>query len=70
MRGRFAVTAISEGAPVPPMCILTEAEGFPPLPPVQVRIQRSQARDSAFRREVQALPVTKLTPAESAIAPV
>lgn len=70
VRGGFAVTAISEGALVPPMRVLSENEGFPALPPVEVRIERSQARDSAFLREVEALLVAKLTQAEAAAEPV
>jgi DNA-binding transcriptional LysR family regulator len=52
-RGGQAVTVISESALVPGMRELTEAEGFPPLPDVLVRMVRCMARDDALLRELE-----------------
>jgi len=55
VRGGRAVTALSESAMVPGMREVCEAEGFPPLPLVEIRVERSRAKESAELRELERL---------------
>jgi DNA-binding transcriptional LysR family regulator len=47
VRGGRAVTAIAESALVPGMHEIGEADGFPPLPQIEVRVERCRAKDSS-----------------------
>jgi DNA-binding transcriptional LysR family regulator len=61
VRGGLAVTAIAESALVPGMEEIDEAEGFPALPPIEVRVERCRAKDSAELRDIEATLVEALT---------
>jgi len=55
VRGGRAVTALAESAMLPGMREVGEAEGFPPLPLVEIRVERSRAKESAELRELEQL---------------
>lgn len=53
VRGGHAVTVIAESALIPGMRELAEADGFPRLPDVLVRMVRCMAREDALLREIE-----------------
>ncbi|MBL8701722.1 MAG: LysR family transcriptional regulator [Alphaproteobacteria bacterium] len=60
VRSGHAVTAFAESAVVPGMRILGEADGFPPLPMIEVRVERCLARDSKWLRNLQKVLIERL----------
>jgi len=60
VRGGRAVTAIAESALVPGMQEVGEADGFPPLPQIEVRVERCRAKDSDELRALEAIFAARL----------
>lgn len=60
VRGGHAVTALAESAVVPGMQILEEADGFPALPLIEVRVERCLARDSKWLRNLHKVLMERL----------
>jgi DNA-binding transcriptional LysR family regulator len=65
VRGGRAVTVVSESALVPGMRELTEAEGFPALPDVVVRMVRCLAKDDTLLRDLEEELALRLSLAEA-----
>lgn len=60
VRGDHAVTTIGESALVPGMVEIGEADGFPPLPAIEVRVERCHARDSKWLRNLHKTLIERL----------
>jgi DNA-binding transcriptional LysR family regulator len=60
VRGGRAVTAIAESALVPGMHEVGEADGFPSLPQIEVRVERCRAKDSAELQDLERMFVDSL----------